>query len=141
MKKKLIFLVDSDPVFLNSLEWNFAHGSDYYLESFHSGDAFIKSIIKNPDAVIIDYEARANQIMLLCGLDLLAEVKRQNQDIPIIMMLSLDKLEWAIKSMSYQAFGFVVKGETQFEQLKQNLVCIFKCQKMEAQLKWYMDRV
>ena len=67
--------------------------------------------------------------------------KAFNPEIPVIMLSSQDKIEVAINCMHHKAFDYVVKSETAFVRLQKIITSIFKYQKMEKELNWYMDRM
>ena len=75
------------------------------------------------------------------GLETLDKIKAFNPEIPVIMLSSQDKIEVAINCMHQKAFDYVVKSETAFVRLKKIITSIFKYQKMEKELNWYMDRM
>ncbi len=75
------------------------------------------------------------------GLETLDKIKAFNPEIPVIMLSSQDKIEVAINCMHHKAFDYVVKSETAFVRLKKIITSIFKYQKMEKELNWYMDRM
>jgi DNA-binding NtrC family response regulator len=75
------------------------------------------------------------------GLETLDQVKAFNPDIPVIMLSSQDKIEVAVNCMHHKAFDYVVKSETAFVRLQKIITAIFKYQKMEKELNWYMDRM
>ena len=43
--------------------------------------------------------------------------------------------------MQHKAFDYVVKSETALKKKKKIITAIFKYQKMEKELNWYMDRM
>ncbi len=60
---------------------------------------------------------------------------------PVIMLSSQDKIEVAINCMHHRASDYVVKSETSFIRLQQIIKNIFRYQKVEKQLSWYMERM
>jgi len=71
----------------------------------------------------------------------LDRIKEINAGIPVIMLSSQDKIEVAVSCMHHKAFDYVVKSETAFVRLQKVISNIFKYQKMEKELNWYMDRM
>jgi PleD family two-component response regulator len=57
------------------------------------------------------------------------------------MLSSQDKIEVAIDCMHHGANDYVVKSETAFFRLQSIIDRVFKYQKIEKQLRWYMDRM
>ena len=75
------------------------------------------------------------------GVQTLDKIKAYNQDIPVVMLSSQDKIEVAINCMHHRAFDYVVKSETAFIRLQKIITTIFKYTKMEKELNWYMNRM
>ena len=71
----------------------------------------------------------------------LDKIKAFNQDIPVVMLSSQDKIEVAIDCMHHRAFDYVVKSETAFMRLQKIITTIFRYKKMEKELSWYMERM
>jgi DNA-binding NtrC family response regulator len=57
------------------------------------------------------------------------------------MLSSQDKIDVAISCMHHRAFDYVVKSETAFLRLQKIITTIFRYQKMEKELNWYMERM
>ena len=75
------------------------------------------------------------------GLKTLDEIKNFDDNIPVVMLSSQDKIEVAVKCMQHEAFDYVVKSETAFMRLKKTITLIFLYKKMKKELNWYMDRM
>lgn len=141
MKKIKIFLVDDDALFLKSLEIEFLTNTDYIIECFSTGEKCLENLYHNPDVIILDYHLNGIEINAINGLEALVKIKTYNQDIPVIMLSSQDKIEIAINCMHNKAYDYVVKSETAFVRLRKILNTIIKYKKMETELKWYMDKL
>ena len=139
--KVKIFLVDDDALFLKSLEIEFLDNADFTVETYPTGELCIANLSHNPDIVILDYQLVGIVKNALNGLETLDKIKAFNPEIPVIMLSSQDKIEVAINCMHHKAFDYVVKSETAFVRLKKIITSIFKYQKMEKELNWYMDRM
>jgi len=46
----------------------------------------------------------------MSGIETLDKIKAFNQDIPVVMLSSQDKIEVAVDCMHHRAFDYVVKG-------------------------------
>lgn len=141
MKKIKIFLVDDDTLFLKALEIEFLKNNDYIIECFSTGENCLENLNRNPDVIILDYHLNGIEINAMNGLEALVKIKTHNQEIPVIMLSSQDKIEIAVNCMHNKAFDYVVKSETAFIRLQKILNTIIKYKKMETELKWYMDRL
>ncbi len=140
-KKIKIFLVDDDALFLKSLEIQFLDNADFDIETFPTGELCIENLHKNPDVIILDYHLDGIDKNAMNGLKTLDKIKISNIEIPVIMLSSQDKIEVAVSCMHHKAFDYVVKSETAFVRLQKIITAIFKYQKMENELNWYMNRI
>ncbi len=136
-----IFLVDDDALFLKSLEIEFLENADFIVETYSTGELCIANINNNPDVVILDYQLDGIVENAMNGIETLDKIKDFNPEIPVVMLSSQDKIEVAINCMHHKAFDYVVKSETAFVRLQKIITTIFKYQKMEKELNWYMDRM
>ena len=139
--KRKIFLVDDDALFLKSLEIEFKESNDFIIETFPTGEKCIENIDSTPDVVILDFQLDGIVPGAMNGLQTLDKIKEKYPNLPVIMLSSQDKIEVAIQCMHHKAFDYVVKSETAFVRLQKNITTILEYQKIENELKWYMDRM
>ena len=136
-----IFLVDDDALFLKSLQIDFLQHADFDIETFATGDICIINLYKKPDVIILDYHLDGIEVNAMNGLETLDKIKSFNPAIPVIMLSSQDKIDLAVNCIHHKAFDYVVKNETAFVRLQKNIETIFRYQKMEKELKWYMEQM
>ncbi|MBC7494831.1 MAG: response regulator [Flavobacterium sp.] len=136
-----LFLVDDDAVFLKSLEIDFLHHADFIIQTFATGELCVANLYNKPDLVILDFNLDGIQRMAMNGLETLDKIKAFNNDIPVIMLSSQDKIDVAISCMHHKASDYVVKSETAFLRLQKIISTIFEREKMEKKLNWYMERM
>jgi two-component system OmpR family response regulator len=136
-----IFLVDDDALFLKSLEIEFLENADFIIETYSTGELCVENLSHNPDVIILDYQLDGIVQGAMNGLETLDKIKAFNAQTPVVMLSSQDKIEVAINCMHHKAFDYVVKSETAFVRLQKIITTIFKYQKMEKELSWYMDRM
>lgn len=136
-----LFLVDDDAVFLKSLEIQFMENADFDIETFSTGELCVQNLAKKPDVIVLDYHLDGVVKNAINGMQTLDKIKNNNAGIPVIMLSSQDKIEVAVSCMRHKAFDYVVKSETAFVRLQKVISNIFKYQKMEKELNWYMDRM
>ena len=136
-----LFLVDDDAVFLKSLEIEFLQHGDFDIETYPTGELCVQNLNRNPDIIILDYHLDGIDKTAMNGIDTLDQVKAFDQDIPVIMLSSQDKIDVAISCMHHKAFDYVVKSETAFIRLQQAITKICSYKKMEKELNWYMERM
>jgi two-component system OmpR family response regulator len=140
-KKTLLFLVDDDPLFLKSLEIEFAQNTQSAIKTFATGELCLETISQNPDIIILDYHLNSVNENAINGLETLDRIKTANPQIPVIMLSSQDKIEVAVNCMKHQAFDYIVKSETAFIRLQKAITTIFHYQKIEKALSWYMEKM
>lgn len=141
-KEKIkLFLVDDDAVFLKSLEIDFLERADFIIETFATGELCMANLSHDPDVIILDYCLDGIDATAMNGIETLDKIKAFNQDIPVIILSSQDKIEVAVNCMHHRAFDYVVKSETAFVRLQQIITTIFRYKKMEKELSWYMQRM
>jgi DNA-binding NtrC family response regulator len=75
------------------------------------------------------------------GLQTLDKIKAFDENIPVVMLSSQDKIDVAISCMHHKATDYVVKSETAFMRLQKIITSIFEFKKMEKELNWYMERM
>jgi two-component system, OmpR family, response regulator len=136
-----LFLVDDDAVFLKSLEIEFLHHGDFDIETFATGELCFANLSKKPDIIILDFHLDGIDKNAMNGLATLDKIKEFDSETPVIILSSQDKIEVAVNCMHHKAFDYVVKSETAFIRLQKAIDTIFKYQKMEKELNWYMDRM
>ena len=140
-EKIKLFLVDDDAVFLKSLEIDFLERADFTIETFATGELCMANLSHEPDVIILDYYLDGIDPTAMNGIETLDKIKAYNQDIPVIILSSQDKIDVAVNCMHHRAFDYVVKSETAFVRLQQIITTIFRYKKMEKELSWYMQRM
>lgn len=136
-----LFLVDDDAVFLKSLEIQFLEHADFEIETYATGELCIQNLDRKPDIIVLDYHLDGIVKNAINGLQTLDKIKENNGGIPVIMLSSQDRIDIAVTCMHHKAFDYVVKSETAFIRIQKVISTIFKYQKMEKELSWYMDRM
>jgi len=134
-------LVDDDAVFLKSLEIDFLERADFIIETFATGELCMANLSHDPDVIILDYYLDGIDTTAMNGIETLDKIKAFNQDIPVVILSSQDKIEVAVNCMHHRAFDYVVKSETAFLRLRKIISTIFRYKKMEKELNWYMERM
>jgi DNA-binding NtrC family response regulator len=136
-----LFLVDDDMIFLKMLAIEFLQHGDFDIETFETGELCLENLHKNPDIIILDFYLDGITKSAMNGLETLDKIKNSNPNIPVIMLSSQDKIDVAVSCMHHKAFDYIVKSETAFLRLQKTIDTIFKYQKMEKELNWYIDRM
>lgn len=136
-----LFLVDDDLVFLKILEIEFLQHGNFDIETYETGELCLNNLSNNPDVIILDFHLDGVNKKAINGLETLDKIKQLSPAIPVIMLSSQDKIDVAISCMHHKAFDYIVKSETAFLRLQKAIETIFKYQKMEKELNWFIDRM
>ena len=93
-KKSLVFLVDDDNVYLNTLEHNLSKNSpgNITFKKYMTGEQCLKELQQNPDIIILDYQLNSKDKTAMNGIEILKRIKSQNRDIQVIMLSGQDSL-------------------------------------------------
>ncbi len=130
----MLFLVDDDALYVKALEIEFLQNTDFRVETFATAELCIARLSEKPNLIILDYHLDGIDKSAMNGLNALKKIKSINQDIPVVMLSSQDKIEVAINCMHHKAFDYVVKSETTFVRLKKIIDVLLRYQKLEKQL-------
>ncbi len=90
MDDKLIFIVDDDRIILNLLEYTFKSKEGYEVKTFFSGEDCLENLEMNPDLIVLDHLFYLQGSESMTGLDTLIELKKRNNDVPVIILSSQD---------------------------------------------------
>lgn len=120
-KEIIIFLVDDDPLYLKSLEFEFCQNPKLKIITFLTSQACIENLFLNPDVIILDYILTIPHEKALDGLQTLITIKETLPDTQVIMLSALESVEVATNSIKLGASGYVVKNRNTFTQLKAHI--------------------
>ncbi|MFY7738878.1 MAG: response regulator [Flavobacterium sp.] len=140
-KKIKLFIVDDDALFLKSLQIEFMESANFEIVTFSTGELCIESLNQNPDIIILDYHLDGINKEVMNGLEVLDKIRLVNQQVPVIMLSSQDKIDVAVQCILHNATDYVVKSETAFLRLKQIITKALHNQIIDKQLHWYMSRM
>ncbi len=103
MAKKLIFLVDDDPHFLDLLA-AMIRERGYEVETMGGGDQCLEALDRNPSVIFLDVIMPG-----LDGMETLKKIMAWNRDIPVIMLTSLDDIDTAVNLLKLGAYDYILK--------------------------------
>ncbi|HET7818522.1 MAG TPA: response regulator [Bacteroidia bacterium] len=126
-KKSLIFLVDDDDVYLDTLEHNLNKNAsgNFILKKYLTGEQCLEELHQNPDIVILDYQLNTKDKTAMNGIEILKRIKAQNREVQVIMLSGQDSLEVAVNCIKNGAYDYLIKNESAFvraAQMIKNLV-------------------
>lgn len=113
-KKSLVFLVDDDNVYLDTLEHNLNKNSpgNITIKKYLTGEQCLKELHQNPDIVILDYQLNTKDKTAMNGIEILKRIKSQNRDVQVIMLSGQDSLEVAVNCIKNGAYDYLIKNES-----------------------------
>lgn len=114
-KQQLIFLVDDDEMYLDTLEHNlmldFKDGVK--VEKYSTADACLQNIHKDPEVIILDYYLRTDK-RKMNGIDVLKKIKENKPDAEVVMLSGQEKLDIAVNCIRNGAYDYIVKNESAY---------------------------
>lgn len=117
-EKTKIFIVDDEPLLSEMLtDYLQEQNQGYRVKSFPTGEDCLKSLHKNPDAIVLDYHLNSKEKDASNGIDILKEIKKQNKALPVIMLSSQISYATATQTIMYGAVHYVIKGKDAFNEI------------------------
>ncbi|MCK7590549.1 response regulator [Subsaxibacter sp. CAU 1640] len=115
-----IFIVDDEPLLTEMLaDYLKEHYSGFKIKTFPTGEACLKHLHENPDAVVLDYYLNSKEKEASNGIDILKDIKHQNKNLPVIMLSSQKSYGTASQTIMYGAVHYVIKGQDAFQEIYQ----------------------
>jgi len=113
-----IFIVDDEPLLSEMLtDYLNEQYSGFTIKLFPTGEACLKSLHENPDAVVLDYYLNSREKEAANGIDILKEIKKQNKTLPVIMLSAQKSYGTAARTIMYGAVYYVNKGQDAFQKI------------------------
>jgi DNA-binding NarL/FixJ family response regulator len=91
----------------------------FNIVSFATGEACLRRLFEQPDAVVLDYYLNSKEKDAANGINILKEIKKQNKAIPVIMLSSQESYGTTAQTIMYGAVHYVIKGQDAFEEIFQ----------------------
>lgn len=108
--KKLVFIIDDDPVYLQFMKGHFKQMDNYETQIFQSGQDALKSMATiKPDVVILDHSFLNDPVKT--GLDYLQEIRKLNSSVPVIYITATDSDELRAKTHKLNVKSYILKNE------------------------------
>jgi DNA-binding NtrC family response regulator len=111
----LIFIVEDDEAYAKVLSHSLEKRNYMNIRMFSSGEQCIKHMHLKPDVILLDYLLGEDK---KDGMDVLKEIKRQDDDVQVVFLTSVDKLEVATQTIRLGAYDYVVKSEGAVERIR-----------------------
>jgi len=115
-EKKLIFIVDDDPL-INRLVMKRFTSEGYLLEAFEYGEDCLDALHKNPDLIILDYFFVNKDRKVLNGLEVFNRIKELSSAVPVIILSGQDKGEVVLELARKGINDYVIKDHNLIDNL------------------------
>jgi two-component system response regulator AtoC len=99
-----IFVVEDNEWYNRLLVHNLSLNPDYEVVSFLNGKDCLNHLNENPDIITLDY-----RLPDMTGYDILLKVKKENEDIEVILISEQDDIEVVVELLKHGAFDYIVK--------------------------------
>jgi DNA-binding NtrC family response regulator len=133
MKKKkesVIFIVEDNQVYRQALKTDIEStfpNIPLRVRTFQTGESCLECLqAEHPQIVILDYNLNSKFPDAADGIAILDKIKKENNEIHVILLTSEDHLDIAVKSFKHGAFDYIVKAETTFRKINSSLFNLFK---------------
>lgn len=137
-EKKLIYIVDDEPMQREMLMDHLGKMSGYECFTFPTGEECIAAFKVRPaDIVFLDYNLDSQQRDAMDGIDVLRELKTLRPETEVVMISGQDRIEVAVNSMKYGAFDYIVKGEGAFYRAEKAVFNIYRYNKLQGNAQNY----
>jgi len=117
--KKRVCIVDDDEMLTMMLEDHLAKNPSYFIETFATGEEFLKVLEDEemPDIIILDFNLDSVQPQAMNGLDILKRIKAHNKKIKVIMYSSQEQYGKALQTIANGAVEYIIKDNGAFEKI------------------------
>lgn len=124
-KRKLIFIVDDDPV-VNTLVTRRFIQAGYNLRSFRYGEECLKELDDDPDLVILDYYFISGSNTVMNGMEVFNRIKELKPDTSVIILSGQEKGEIVLELARKGINGYVIKDASLIDNLLVSVRGIFE---------------
>jgi DNA-binding NtrC family response regulator len=140
-KKRLIFLVDDEPIQNEMLKDYLSERFLYDIRIFDNGEDALQNMNLEPEIMVLDYHLAGSKSGAKNGVEILKEVKDRYPATEVIMLSGQDKIEVAVDSIKYGAYDYVVKGETAFSRMENAMNNVSELHKMKVVNRAYKNTI
>ena len=140
-KKRLIFLVDDEPIQNEMLKDYLSERFLYDIRVYDNGEDALQHMHLEPEIMVLDYHLEGKKNGAKNGVEILKEIKDRYPSTEVIMLSGQDKIEVAVDSIKYGAYDYVVKGETAFSRMENAMNNVSELHKMKVVNRAYKNTI
>ena len=117
-KPKKIFIVDDDPMIIETLSDYLTRKAPHEIHTFATGEDCLKHIAEfHPDIVVLDYNLNSVHKEAASGMEILQVIKKNYPRTHVIMLSSQERYSTAMQTIQKGAEQYVIKDEEAFEKI------------------------
>jgi len=107
--KRLIFIVDDDPISRRILKFQLSNNSRLVVRVFSSAEECLANLYQNPNLVVLDYNLNGNDGSNMSGHQALGVIQKINPKIKIIFVSGDQNFDLLSLYRKYRSIQFVIK--------------------------------
>lgn len=140
-KKRIIFLVDDEPIQNEMLKDYLSERFLYDIRVYDNGEEALQNMHLKPEIMVLDYHLNSSKSGAKNGVEILKDVKDRYPDTQVIILSGQDKIDVAVDSMKFGAYDYVVKGETAFSRMENTMNNVSELHKMKTVNRAYKNTI
>lgn len=110
-----IFIVEDDKFYAGVIRHALESRNFMNVKIFSSGEDCLNNMDLNPEIILMDYRLGDDQ---MDGLETMKQIRKMGNDVQIIFLTGVDKLEVATNTIKAGAYDYVVKSEAAIERIR-----------------------
>jgi len=115
-RKRLIFIVDDDPLINTLVEKKFTR-EGYTVQAFETGEEFIDVLNSDPGLIILDYLFNGESQKYSNGMEIFDRIRELKPDIPVIMLSGQESGELVLEFARKGIKDYIVKDSALIDNL------------------------
>ena len=115
--RKLIFIVDDDPLYCEILADHLKMNPKYRIQTFATGEDCLRQLFENPDLIILDYNLSLVKHDAGNGMQILDLIKKEDANQKVIVLSAQEHYGVALETIRRGAEQYIVKDTSSFDKL------------------------
>ena len=115
--RKLIFIVDDDPLYCEILADHLKMNPKYRVQTFATGEDCLRQLFENPDLIILDYNLSLVKHDAGNGMQILDLIKKEDANQKVIVLSAQEHYGVALETIRRGAEQYIVKDTSSFDKL------------------------
>ncbi|MDZ7648273.1 MAG: response regulator [Cytophagales bacterium] len=108
--KKLVFIIDDDPVYLKFMNGHFRQMDEYQTQVYQTGGEAIKALDQHqPYLIILDHIFLNDPDQT--GLEYLKAIRKKNSKVPVIYITAVDEEILRTETKKLKATSYILKDD------------------------------